>query len=193
MTFEELVTQVANFEGFRAKRYKDSGGVLTIGYGFTSNVFPTHVVPEVITKTESDMLLRSILADLQQEIANLLVITYGYELNLHQLYALTSFTYNCGIGNLKKLANYGTRDLDTVGKKILLYNKCNGATLKGLQLRRQWEYDLFFKQLPEKQPVNHTAMELQELVNSKFGYNRLVIDGKIGTKTINAIYELLTR
>lgn len=192
MTFDDLIFKIESFEGFREKRYFDSVGIPTIGFGFTSQVFPNRIVPSTISREESEVILRDVVSRLQQDVANYMVVKCGYELNLNQLYALTSFTYNCGMGNLQKLTNNGKRDLKTIGDKILLYNKANGKVLKGLTIRRQWEHDCYFKLISENiKPVQHTAQELQIEVNRITGKDTLEVDGKIGNKSINAIYEIL--
>ena len=62
-------------------------------------------------------------------------------LNQNQFDALTSFCYNCGNGNLKKLVS--GRDAGTVAEKMLLYNKGGGKVLAGLVRRREEERALF--------------------------------------------------
>ena len=67
----------------------------------------------------------------------------GYSLSENQVAALTSFTYNLGKGALSQVTADGTRDLNTVGEKMKLYNKAGGQYLQGLQNRRNSEYALF--------------------------------------------------
>ncbi len=61
--------------------------------------------------------------------------------NQNQFDALTSFCYNCGKGNLRKLVS--DRDAATVGQKLLLYYKSEGKALDGLVRRREEESALF--------------------------------------------------
>ena len=64
-----------------------------------------------------------------------------FPLTQNQFDALTSFTYNCGNGNLQKLVS--GRDAATVADKLLLYNKGGGKVLPGLVRRREEERALF--------------------------------------------------
>ena len=66
-----------------------------------------------------------------------------YHFNQNQFDALVSFTYNCGVGNLKNLTQNGKRTLAQISGKILLYNKAGGVVLRGLQRRRAAEKELF--------------------------------------------------
>ena len=66
-----------------------------------------------------------------------------YHFNQNQFDALVSFTYNCGVGNLKNLTQSGKRALAQISVKLLLYNKAGGVVLRGLQRRRTAEKELF--------------------------------------------------
>lgn len=135
-----LIEELKTMESFSSKTYLDAKGVKTIGYGFTQSKY---VNKGVITKQQADKILRDLVVGYYEQVC-VILDKYGYKnVPLHQLVALTSFTYNCGIGNLKMLTGYGTRDLKTIGAKITAYNKCGGKVLKGLVTRRKWEQDLF--------------------------------------------------
>lgn len=192
MTLKELTQHVAQFEGFRSSRYLDSGGSATVGFGFTGSCFKGGIVPSVIDRHTAELMLEDILAKTMNEVTNRMIVDWGYPVNINQICALTDFTYNLGTGNLKKLTDNGKRTLLEIADKIPAYCNCNGKQLAGLVKRRAWERDLFLKgsEVPE---VNHTARELQELVNKIYGTDKLAIDGKLGQKSINAIYTLLMK
>ena len=42
---------IKHFEGLRLKAYRDSGGVLTIGYGHTTNVYEKQTITEAEAET----------------------------------------------------------------------------------------------------------------------------------------------
>lgn len=192
MTFEEFILKVGEFEGFRSKKYLDPAGIPTIGYGFTSSVFPNGVVPDTITKDSADVLLATHLKKVAEQVEFYLTRYEDYKINNNQLLALTDFSYNCGIGNLYKLTNYGKRNLLEIADHIRLYNKAGGKTLNGLVKRRQWEYELFTNEQSFEKLKVPTSKDIQKLLNDRYGY-KLVIDGKIGELTRTAIYNELLK
>lgn len=184
MNFYDFVEEVKKFEGFRCEAYLDAGGVLTIGYGRTSNV----VVGQVTTEEKENSWITNNLRTLSVSV-RAKMINYGYHnITSNQVFALTSFCYNLGIGKLAQVTNNGKRPLEEVGQKMLLYTKCNGKELSGLVKRRKWESDLFFTDV-------YTALDLQKKVNEIYARNnstkRLVLDGVIGSKSVNAIMDIL--
>ena len=189
MDYEKLVAKIKEFEGFRAKAYYCPSGVLTIGYGRTSNVKPG----DITTEAAEDVWIRMRLAKDEKEIKAYLK-EHNYKMKEYQIQALTSFVYNCGLGNLYKLTQNGTRTTAEISKMIPSYNKGGGKVLGGLVTRRAWEKDLFDGKLEIEEPKikeNPTAKDLQELLNKVGGY-ALEVDGKIGKKTIKAAYTYIS-
>lgn len=129
----ELIKQ---FEGCKLKAYKDSKGVLTIGYGHTKNVKSG----QTITQEEANALL---LEDVEKFDAHVSYYdsTYNYKFNQNEHDALTSFAFN--IGSLRGLTNGGKRTKYQIAQKIQAYVHCGGVKLNGLVKRRKAEYDLF--------------------------------------------------
>lgn len=130
------VSLIKSFEGCRLKSYKCPAGVWTIGYGHTAGVKEG----DIITQEQADEYLRNDLAKYEKYVLNYDAI---YHFNQNQFDALVSFTYNCGVGNLKNLTQNGKRTLAQISTKILLYNKAGGVVLRGLQRRRASEKELF--------------------------------------------------
>ena len=133
-----LLALVVHFEGFSETAYQDVVNVWTIGYGHTHNVQPH----DTITKQTARNLLSQELVEFRGEViqhAN----KCGYEFNENQIDALTSFTFNLGYGNLRQLTAKCTRSIDTIGEKIMLYNKAGGKAYKGLTRRRAQEQALY--------------------------------------------------
>ena len=127
---------IKQFEGCRLKAYKCPAGVWTIGYGHTAGVKEG----DTITQETADAYLRNDLEKYEKAVQNYDII---YHFNQNQFDALVSFTYNCGIGNLKNLTQSGRRTLTQISTKLSLYNKAGGVVLRGLQRRRAAEKDLF--------------------------------------------------
>lgn len=123
---------IKKYEGCCLKAYKCPAGVWTIGYGHTAGVKEG----QTITQAQADTYLKQDVSGAEKAVNNL-----GRDFNQNQFDALVSFTFNCGAGNLKTLC--GGRDLETIGKKITLYNKAGGKVLNGLVKRRAEEQTLY--------------------------------------------------
>lgn len=136
-TSKNGIDLIKKFEGCVLSAYKCPAGVWTIGYGHTSGVKQG----DTITQEIAESYLRH---DLERY-ENYVKWNVKYQLNQHQFDALVSFTYNCGIANLKTLVR--NRNIEQIGKAILLYNKARGRVLPGLVKRRQLESELFFKKV----------------------------------------------
>ena len=135
-TSSKGVSLIKSFEGCRLKAYKCPAGVWTIGYGHTAGVKSG----DTITQEQADEYLRNDLAKYEKAVENYDGI---YHFNQNQFDALVSFTYNCGVGNLKNLTQSGKRTLAQISTKLPLYNKAGGVVLRGLQRRRAAEKELF--------------------------------------------------
>lgn len=129
---------IKKFEGFRYNAYKDSGGVLTIGYGHTEGV----VEGDVITRGEGQELL---LRDLRTAISSINSLV-TVPLDQCQFDALVSFVFNVGIGAFKKstlLKVLNNCQYELVPHELKRWNKSNGKVLAGLVRRRESEALLF--------------------------------------------------
>ena len=135
-TSSKGVSLIKSFEGCRLKAYKCPAGVWTIGYGHTAGVKEG----DTITQEQADDYLRNDLAKYEKAVENYNGI---YHFNQNQFDALVSFTYNCGVGNLKNLTQSGKRTIAQISTKLPLYNKAGGVVLRGLQRRRAAEKALF--------------------------------------------------
>lgn len=154
LTLDEVLRQVASFEGFRSRPYRCPAGVLTIGYGHTHGVKPS----DSVSKEQAFELLRADFLLCQSYLLNKFDLKNC--MNTNQIYALTDFVFNLGFGTLlgstisNTLADYHNAtpltlfnyDSDIVNTllKYCRYRK-NGKLVvsSGLQKRRQWEASLF--------------------------------------------------
>lgn len=144
---ETGIALIKKYESCKLKAYKDSKGVLTIGWGHTGNVKSG----QTISQEEADELL---LKDLEKFDAHVSYYdsTYNYKFNQNEHDALTSFAFN--IGSLRGLTNAGKRTKYQFAQKIQSYVNCNGVKLNGLVKRRKAEYDLFIT------PVSETTVNV---------------------------------
>lgn len=134
---DELLSLIKEFEGFSPTVYKCQAGVDTIGYGITD---PDVVSMGALSEEEASEILKE-------------------EVNLHLSYvdslvkkpiteqqrnALASFSFNCGNGSLKKIAErINSGKIKEAGEAILLYVYADGKPSEGLKKRRKIEYEIF--------------------------------------------------
>ena len=137
---QDCVDLVKFFEGFEGKAYLCPANVWTIGYGRTKNVQEG----DRITKVQAE---RDLLEELE-EFAEQVLNSVKVELTQNELDALTSWTYNLGVGNLNSstlLKKLNTGDKDSVPSEMLRWNKAAGKVLAGLTRRREAEAKLWEK------------------------------------------------
>lgn len=137
---QEMIDGVKFFEGYRQHCYYCSAGVKTIGYGCTDSEI---VARGVISKQEATKLLLEELNRVKGMVEQSVTVS----LTDNQLNALTSFTFNCGVSNLKTLINGDGRlndgNYESVEEYLPQYRLSAGVPLKGLERRRAWEISLW--------------------------------------------------
>ena len=189
---------IKKFEGCRLKAYKDSGGILTIGYGHTGDVKNNMV----ITQQQADNLLKK---DCERFVNHINKYMDIYNFNQNQFDALVSFAFN--IGSINQLTNNGKRTLKEISNKIQLYCNCNGKKLKGLYNRRIAEKTLFNKAINTNtnskinSPINSNKVKnidniAKEVIQGKWGNsserrNKLIACGYDYNKIQKRVNEML--
>ena len=137
--WEKMVAGVKTFEGYRAKPYRCCGGRLTIGYGHTG----AHTRKGYLTKEQAGKVLEEELEATKAKVLDIVEVP----LSEPQLAALTSFTFNCGPGALKKLVDQPGRlndgNYESVEEVMPLYRKAGGKIREGLVKRRAWELEIW--------------------------------------------------
>lgn len=132
------INLVKRFEGLELKAYRDSVGILTIGYG------RTHAVKagDIITGEQADAFLRE---DLQ--VAELTVNTnVKVKLTQGQFDALVSFVFNLGSGNFVKstlIKKLNAGDYAGAADEFGKWVNAGGKKLPGLVKRRAAEREVF--------------------------------------------------
>jgi len=135
---QECIDMVKHFEGFEDTAYLCPANVWTIGYGRTKNVKEG----DRITEPQAE---RDLQEELQEFGAQVLGVV-DVSLLQNEFDALTSWTYNLGVGNLSSstlLKKLNAGDKDSVPSEMLRWNKAAGKVLAGLTARRQAEADLW--------------------------------------------------
>jgi len=128
------------FEGCRLEAYRCPAGVLTIGYGHTQGVKEGMK----ISQAEAERMLVKDLEYYEQMVGMMVTV----ELTPHQVDALVSFAYNCGVGALRKstllqLVNKNPKD-PKIKDAFMMWTKAGGKVLPGLVRRRDAEAKLYF-------------------------------------------------
>ena len=146
---------IKRFEGLRLKAYYCPANVLTIGYGHTgADVFQG----QVITELEAEQLLVNDLVNFSQGVKNRLAV----DVNQYQFDALVSFAYNVGLGafersTLLKKVNANRNDYG-IKHEFKKWVYANGSKLKGLELRRNAEAELYFTMISDNyHKTEHTV------------------------------------
>jgi len=137
---DQMIDGVKFFEGYKMRAYICSGGVKTIGYGCTD----IKVVSRgKISETHAEKLLIEHLAEVREKVVDNVTV----ELTEYQLNALTSFAFNCGMSNLKRLVEGEDRlnsgNYKSVECILPQYRIAGGKVRKGLEKRRKWELSLW--------------------------------------------------
>jgi lysozyme len=135
---------IKSFEGCRLEAYPDpatGGDPWTVGYGSTG---PKVVKGLKITQQQAEELLLEDLERFEKGVSNLVTVN----ISDNQFAALVSFSFNCGLANLKsstllKLVNAGK--FEEAALQFERWNKAAGKVMTGLTRRRQAERDLFLR------------------------------------------------
>lgn len=135
---------VKQSEGFRANRYKDAAGFLTVGYGH--KLTPVELAEDDfangITEAEGVILLKGDVAEAEAAVERLVKVP----LTQGQFDALVDFVYNLGAGKLgistlRKVLNQGR--YDDACKELERWNHAGTVVLEGLTARRKAEQALW--------------------------------------------------
>lgn len=184
---------IKRYEGCRLTAYRDAVGIPTIGFGHVKGV----KMGQTITEAQATAYLLEDVAK-SEDAVNKYVALYNFNQDMFD--ALVSFTFNCGVGNFRKLIDNGLRSAKQISEALPLYNKAGGKVLAGLTRRRNEEKALFDRGLyGESKPTVNSPQVLkngsrgqdvkclQTLLN-EHGYN-LVVDGIFGKKTEQALKD----
>jgi len=128
---------IKRWEGFSSTPYYCAAGVRTIGYGDTD---PIVVDQGYISEEEAEQYLINRIEIIRNKIQTRLAAPVSDT----KLVALISFYYNLGPSNFDNIARrINNGRIKEAGDAILLYDKCDGHSLKGLRNRRLEEQYLF--------------------------------------------------
>ena len=145
---QEAVDLIKRFEGFRSRPYLCSANVPTIGYGSTFYKDGTRVTLQdrAMDETTANELLHHTLDTVFiHGVLRACPVLIAHE---NKLGAVTSFCYNLGVGRLQASTlrrKINAQEWDEAADQLLLWVRAGGKVLRGLQLRREAERELFLK------------------------------------------------
>lgn len=171
---------IKQFEGFRSEAYRDVVGVLTIGYGFTSNVREG----DTMTKAQANARLARELSGYELAVK---VATDG-QCNQNQFDALVSFCWNVGIEGMQRssvIKAHRRGDYQAAARAFSLWNKAGGKVWPGLTRRRAAEAALYLE--PEEQDA---PQDMPQAVEPESSLARSpIVTVTTGTATIGVAAE----
>jgi len=153
---QKCIEMIKHHEGVRTKPYKCPAFLWTVGVGHV--IDPNHAkVPlaerkdlpipagwdRTLSMEEVDDILKK---DLARFVSGVLRLCPATANNQNHLDALTSFSFNVGLGNLQRSQvrmRYNRGDFEGAMDELLTWNKAGGKVLKGLDNRRKDERALF--------------------------------------------------
>jgi lysozyme len=203
----KLIPLLGDNEGFVSKTYRDAGGVLTIGYGFTmlSAVFSGYwlktrgkklAIGDTITRAEADKVLAQLVA---AEYAPPVNVRFSDALTQHAFDAATDTTFNCGAGTLKDKWAQRLAAGDVSGAAALLRTTrvtAKGRKLNGLVRRRAiaarlMEAGDYGRQavLPPSVSASTAEIRVYQKQLATLGFYKGAIDGIPGRATDQAVLE----
>jgi lysozyme len=143
-TSQRGIELIKHFEGVRNRPYRCAAGLYTVGVGHLIGNGKS-LPPEynrVFSKEEIDALLIRDLSRFERGIRMYITVP----LRQHEYDALCSFAFNLGLGTLQRSTlrqKINRNDKEGAAKEILKYCRAGGKIIKGLQRRREAEYQMF--------------------------------------------------
>ena len=138
-TSDNGIQLITTFEGLFLKAYDDGTGVWTIGWGTIQYPDGTRVKRgDTCTRDQAVEYLKFELKEKEDGVTDLVNV----DLSQQQFDTLVSFTYNLGLGTLKKstlLSLLNDENYDAVPAEILKFNRAGGKVMAGLTRRRNSE------------------------------------------------------
>lgn len=142
---KEGLNLIKKFEGFSSKPYSDPVGIPTIGYGTTrySSGKKVKMSDNYVCREKAEEILREQVDNIYSKAVN----KYAKNIQTQQQFdALVSFTYNLGVGSLKKstlLKKHNKSDYLGASKEFERWVYAGGIVLKGLRRRREAERTMY--------------------------------------------------
>jgi lysozyme len=143
-TSQRGIELIKHFEGVRSRPYRCAAGLFTVGVGHL--IGDGKSLPEswnrTFSKEEIDALLIRDLNRFERGIRMYIKVP----LRQCEYDSLCSFAFNLGLGTLQRSTlrqKINRGDKEGAAKELLKYCRAGGKIIKGLQRRREAEYQMF--------------------------------------------------
>lgn len=187
---------IKSYEKLRLVAYRDSKGVLTIGWGHTGAAGELQVTPGLrITEEEAD---RQFAEDIRK-FENIVSRSVKVQLSQNQFDALVSFEFNTGElikSTLLKKLNAGR--MREIPSEFMKWTHSGGQELSGLEARRRAEVRLWLKhdeaQELSEEELDHSGStpdspRSKGMVRSKIGNSSLLIGAGAAMETVSQVHD----
>lgn len=137
---------IKDCEGLKLKSYLCPSDVWTIGYGTT--VYPNGVKVKLNEFCTAELASNFLAFDVTKT-ESFITKKVKVDLTENQFSALVSLVYNIGSGNFSKstlLKKLNAGDYEEASEQFLVWRKSRGKVLRGLEIRRAKEKELFDSQ-----------------------------------------------
>lgn len=155
------IALIKQFEGFRARAYRDVVGVWTIGWGFTHGVKEG----DTITPEQAEKRLKTELRQYERAVWQ----ATGGHVTQPQFDALVSFAYNIGVGGLNRstvIRRHREGKYQAAARAFGLWNKAGGREIAGLTRRRAQEAALYLTPAASDAPEAAAQVEPERAMAS---------------------------
>jgi len=187
---------IKSYEKLRLVAYRDSKGVLTIGWGHTGAAGELQVTPGLrITEEEADRQFAEDIRKFESIVSRCVKV----QLSQNQFDALVSFEFNTGElvkSTLLKKLNAGR--MREIPSEFMKWTHSGHEELRGLELRRRAEVRLWLKpdegQELSEEEHDHSgstpdAPRSKGMIRSKIGNSSLVIGAGAAMETVSQVRD----
>lgn len=142
----EGINLIKRFEGVRSRPYRCSAKLWTVGVGHL--IGDGKSLPESWNRTFTEEEINALLIRDLNRFERGVRMYIKVPLRQHEFDALCSFSFNLGLGTLQRSTlrqKINRGDKEGAAKELLKYCRAGGKIIKGLQIRREAEYQMFLR------------------------------------------------
>ena len=137
---------IKRFEGVRNRPYRCSAGLWTVGVGHL--IGNGKLLPKDWNRVFSEKEINDLLANDIRKFERGIRMYIKVPLRQCEYDALCSFAFNLGLGTLQRSTlrqKINRGDKEGAAQTLLKYCYAGGKVVRGLQIRRQAEYNMFMR------------------------------------------------